>query len=132
MKSWVVALVALTVFGFSVSEAAAFSASFRWCSKMPQSTTSPAFALSNVPKGTSSFSLAMIDHQAGYNHGGGTVAYNGGRSIPCGAIPYGWVGPFPPNGEVHIYEFIIKALDASGGELGEARATRRFPDWRQF
>ena len=121
------AVVALTALSVSVSQAAAFSASFRWCSKTPQSTTSPAFALSGVPVGTWSLSLKMIDRQASYNHGGGTIPYTGGRSIPCGAIASGWVGPFPPNGETHTYEFTIKALDRRGRELGEAHAIRRFP-----
>lgn len=106
----------------------AFSASFKWCSKMPQSTTSPAFSLSGVPKGTKSLELKMTDHQAAYDHGGGTVVYGGGRSLPCGAISSGWVGPFPPNGETHTYEFTVKALDGGGKELGEARATRKFPE----
>jgi phosphatidylethanolamine-binding protein (PEBP) family uncharacterized protein len=106
----------------------AFSASFKWCSKTPQSTTSPAFSLSGVPKGTKSLELTMTDHQSAYNHGGGTVAYNGARSLPCGAIASGWVGPFPPNGETHTYEFTLKALDGGGKALGEAHATRKFPE----
>jgi len=112
----------------SAGEASAFSASFRWCSKTPKSTTSPVFTLSKVPKGTSSFKLSMKDLQAAFDHGGGIVPYGGGRSIPCGEIAYGWVGPFPPKGEVHTYEFTLKALDAAGKELGEAHATRRFPE----
>ena len=111
----------------TISQAAAFSGKFRWCSKMPQSTTSPVFTLSGVPKRTVSLALSMTDHQASYNHGGGTVPYKGG-SVPCGAIASGWVGPFPPNGEVHTYEFTINALDAGGKILGTAHATRKFPE----
>ena len=127
MRAFAIA-ASLTCLLLGTGQASAFSASFKWCSKMPQSTTSPAFALSGVPKGTSSLAFVMADRQSAYNHGGGTVAYTGGRSIPCGAISSGWVGPFPPNGEVHTYEFTVKALDANGKELGEAHATRRFPE----
>jgi phosphatidylethanolamine-binding protein (PEBP) family uncharacterized protein len=111
----------------TISPADAFSASFRWCSKMPQSTTSPAFTLSGVPKGAVSLALSMTDHQSSYNHGGGSVPYKSG-SILCGAIASGWVGPFPPNGEVHEYEFTINALDATGKILGTAHAIRKFPE----
>jgi phosphatidylethanolamine-binding protein (PEBP) family uncharacterized protein len=128
LKRLAVALAAVCAGALPASEASAFSASFRWCSKTPQSTTSPAFTLSNLPKGATSLSLEMIDRQSSYKHGGGVVPYRGGRSIPCGAIASGWVGPFPPQGETHTYEFIVKALDSSGREIGEARATRRFPE----
>ena len=122
-----VAAFALISISATVSQANAFSGNFRWCSKMPQSTTSPAFTLSGVPKGTTALSLIMRDQQSSYNHGGGKVVYRGG-SVPCGAIAYGWVGPFPPNGEVHTYEFTIEAQDSSGKALGTAQATRKFPE----
>jgi len=70
----------------------------------------------------------MSDHDAGYNHGGGNVSYSGGNTIPCGAIASGWVGPFPPGGQVHTYEFSIKTLDGGGATLGTASATRQFPE----
>ena len=120
-------------FGLSISfvaaasPASAFSASFRWCSKMPQSTTSPEFRLTGVPKGTATLALSMADRQASYNHGGGTVPYSG-ASVRCGAIASGWVGPFPPNGETHVYEFTIDALDGAGKVLATAHATRKFPE----
>ena len=109
------------------ADAAGFAASFRWCSKTPQSTTSPAFTLSGVPNGTAALALTMTDHQSNYQHGGGTVRYHGGN-IPCGAIGSGWVGPFPPGGETHTYEFSIEARDAAGKVLAKAHATRKFPE----
>lgn len=123
----VVAACAIPLF-CGAGEALAFSASFRWCSPTPHATTSPAFALSSIPKGTASFDLQMSDHQSAFHHGGGQVEYHGGRSIPCGAIASGWVGPFPPSGERHSYEFTIRVLDSAGKTLGEAHATRRFPE----
>lgn len=119
--------LSLALSAAAVSQAAAFSASFRWCSKTPHSTVSPAFTLSGVPKGAVSLALSMTDHQASFNHGGGVVPYKDG-GVPCGAIAQGWIGPFPPNGEVHTYEFTIEALDAAGKALATAHATRRFPE----
>ena len=107
---------------------ASFTASFKWCSQMPRSTTSPVFSLSGVPKGTAKLSLHMTDHDASYDHGGGVVPYTGKNIIPCGAIASGWVGPFPPGGQTHTYEFSIKALDSSGAPLATASAIRRFPE----
>jgi phosphatidylethanolamine-binding protein (PEBP) family uncharacterized protein len=112
----------------ALAASAEFTASFRWCTKDAQSTTSPVFALSGVPKGTTVLSLYMFDHNASYNHGGGDVPYRGGTKLPCGAIKSGWVGPFPPPGQTHTYEFSVKALDAKGNTLGETRATREFPE----
>jgi phosphatidylethanolamine-binding protein (PEBP) family uncharacterized protein len=112
----------------AVSQAAAFSAGFRWCSKTPHSTVSPAFTLTDVPKGAVSLALSMTDHQASFfDHGGGVVPYKGGV-VPCGAIAQGWIGPFPPGGEVHTYEFTIQARDAAGKVLATAHATRKFPE----
>jgi phosphatidylethanolamine-binding protein (PEBP) family uncharacterized protein len=127
MKAVAFAFASAVVLAAGISEAAAFSASFRWCSKTPQSTVSPAFTLSGAPKGAVSLRLAMTDHQASYNHGGGVIPFRGGN-VPCGAIAHGWVGPFPPNGEVHTYEFTIDALDGAGKVLATAHATRKFPE----
>jgi phosphatidylethanolamine-binding protein (PEBP) family uncharacterized protein len=127
MRILLVSIFAALLAASGAVQAAPFTASFRWCSKTPQSTTSPAFTLSGVPKGTKTLALAMTDHQASYNHGGGTVPYSGGK-IPCGAIASGWVGPFPPSGETHTYEFTIDAQDASGKVVATAHATRKFPE----
>jgi phosphatidylethanolamine-binding protein (PEBP) family uncharacterized protein len=95
---------------------------------LPGATTSPSFKLNGVPKGTAYISLQMVDRQSSYNHGGGEVPYKGEGVIACGAIPSGWIGPFPPNGEVHTYVFILKALDANRNSLGTTSAARKFPE----
>jgi phosphatidylethanolamine-binding protein (PEBP) family uncharacterized protein len=109
-------------------EASGMSAKFRWCSKLSQSTTSPSFTITGIPKGTAYLLFKMIDRQSSYNHGGGEIPYAGGSQIPCGAIPSGWTGPFPPDGEVHTYEFTITALDSNRSALAAASATRKFPE----
>lgn len=115
------AIIPVVVVGVSDSKAETkFSSSFKWC---PQIYMSPQFTVRGIPKGTKKLEFNMIDHNAAYQHGGGTVEYHGQRLIPCGAFD-GWTPPSPPGGQIHTYEFDIKALDASGNELGVSSSTR--------
>jgi phosphatidylethanolamine-binding protein (PEBP) family uncharacterized protein len=104
----------------SSAQAGEFSASFRWCE--PISNT-PSFVLSGVPKGTVKLTFHMSDHQAAFNHWGGSVTYHGQKAIPCGAFNGEWIYPQPPNGP-HTYEFDIRALDSAGREIGKTNPTR--------
>ena len=105
------------------SAAAAFSASFTWCAG------SPNFQLSDVPKGTTSLQFAMTDlNKPSFHHGGGTVGYRGQSEVPCGTFASSFVGPSPPPGEVHTYEFTVKALGAGGAVLATTTARRKFPE----
>ncbi len=123
MKKDLLVLAAAASFtALAASPAMAFGASFRWCSG------SPAFTLTAVPKGTASLRFNMVDQQVpSYRHGGGTVAYSGQKSVPCGALG-NYVGPSPPPPQVHTYEFTIDALDASGSVIGTAKTRRKFPE----
>jgi len=104
------------------SGALAFSASFAWCSG------SPNFSLTDVPAGTVTLQFAMTDlDKPSFHHGGGTVGYRGQPEVPCGAFASGFVGPAPPPGEVHTYEFTIKALGSSGAVLATTTARKKFP-----
>ena len=115
--------VAVLTLSLSVSSAFAFSASFTWCSG------SPRFTLSDVPSGTAKLDLRMTDlNKPGFHHGGGTVDYHGQGEIPCGAFAKGFVGPSPPPGEVHTYEFTVKALGANGAPLATTNARRKYPE----
>jgi phosphatidylethanolamine-binding protein (PEBP) family uncharacterized protein len=105
------------------SGAFAFSASFAWC---PDS--SPNFQLNDVPPGTVNLQFAMTDlDKPGFRHGGGTVGYRGQPEVPCGAFSTGFIGPAPPQGEIHTYQFTIKALDPGGAVLATTTVRRRFP-----
>jgi len=105
------------------SGAFAFSASFTWCSG------SPNFMLSDVPPGTVTLQFAMRDlDKPSFHHGGGTVGYRGQPEVPCGAFATGFVGPAPPPGEVHTYEFTIRALGPNGAVLGTTTVRRKFPE----
>ena len=106
-----------------VSRAYAFSASFAWCSG------SPNFQLRDVPAGTVTLQFAMTDlDRPSFHHGGGTVGYRGQSEVPCGAFASGFVGPAPPPGEVHTYQFVIKALAQNGTVLATTTARKRFPE----
>ena len=105
-----------------------FGASMRWCG------SSPEFKLSGVPKGTASLELRMVDLDVpGYPHGGGDVAYQTGQNvIECSDVSRAsmgrYQGPAPPAGQVHTYQWTIKALDAKGVVLGQAVTQRKFPE----
>jgi hypothetical protein len=116
------AAVALAL-SLSTSDALAFSASFTWCAG------SPRFQLTDVPAGTAKLDFQMTDlNKPSFHHGGGTVDYRGQAEVPCGAFAKGFVGPSPPPGEVHTYEFSIKALGANGAPLATTTARRKFPE----
>jgi hypothetical protein len=122
------ALFALTALALTISAkpAQAFSVSFDWCRGAPDG--SPNFQLSDVPKGTVNLRFAMEDlDKPTFHHGGGTVGYRGQPEVPCDAFASGFVGPSPPPGEVHTYEFTIEALDPGGSVLGTTIARRKFP-----
>ena len=115
--------VAVLTLSLSVSGAFAFSASFTWCSG------SPRFTLSDVPQGTAKLDFHMTDlNKPSFHHGGGTVDYGGQGEVPCGAFAKGFVGPSPPPGEVHTYEFTVRALGANGAPLATINARRKYPE----
>ena len=128
-------LVAATVLAGSALPAAAFELSFRWgatpaCDNgRPSVVDSPEFALANVPPGTRVIAFTMLDLNApGFRHGGGTIPYDGNDLVPAGAFRY--LGPCPPAGP-HRYMWTATARDRGttfGRTLGEASATRSFPD----
>ncbi|HUI15946.1 MAG TPA: YbhB/YbcL family Raf kinase inhibitor-like protein [Xanthobacteraceae bacterium] len=117
------ALVVALAATLGASRAFAFSASFAWCPE-----ASPNFEIKDVPAGTVSLQFAMTDlDKPSFHHGGGTVGYRGQSEVPCGAFASGFVGPAPPPGEVHTYEFVIKALAQNGTVLATTTAQKKFP-----
>ncbi|MFC2254772.1 hypothetical protein ACETRX_34530 [Labrys portucalensis] len=100
------------------------SVSFNWCSG------TPATKVSGIPVGTKTLRFRLKDHQAtGYQHGGGEYPVSGKSvSIPCGGLKSkSYEGPSPPAGQVHDYEWIVTAVDASGSVVGTGSALRKFP-----
>src|SRR6516165_10225998 len=49
------------------------------------------------------------------DRGGGIIAFTGNSEIPAGAFSYR--GPCPPNGQQHVYEWTVQALDGNGRAL---------------
>jgi len=116
------ALVVATL-GLGTSGAFAFSASFNWCAG------SPSFELKDVPAGTAKLNFAMTDLDVpSFHHGGGTVAYSGHTTVPCRAFSASFLGPSPPHGQFHTYEFTVKALGADDAVLATTTARRKFPE----
>ena len=122
-----IALPGLAVLMLSVSAppAHAFSvSSFAWFAD-----STPNFQLSDVPAGHGQSALCHEGpDKPDFHHGGGTVGYRGQPEVPCDAFASGFVGPSPPPGEVHTYEFTIQALAPDGHVLGATTARRRFPE----
>jgi len=82
-----------------------------------------------VPQGTATLQFAMTDlNVPSFHHGGGTVAYSGQAAVPCGAFSSGFTGPSPPAGQVHTYQFTVKALGPSGAVLATTTTRRKFPE----
>jgi phosphatidylethanolamine-binding protein (PEBP) family uncharacterized protein len=120
---YLAAVVAALALVFTASSAFAFSASFSWCSG------SPRFQVTDVPSGTAKLDFHMTDlNKPSFHHGDGTVDYSGQGEVPCGAFAKGFVGPSPPPGEVHTYEFTVKALGANGAPLATTTARRKYPE----
>jgi phosphatidylethanolamine-binding protein (PEBP) family uncharacterized protein len=113
--------------------ATAFDLSFAWgplksCTNgRPNTVASPQFTLKDVPEGTQFIRFKMVDkNRPSVNHGGGTVAWAGGNTVPAGAFKY--KSPCPPDGP-HVYEWTATAqAKKSGGKLGEATARRQYPE----
>ena len=110
---------ALSIAGFALllttSGAFAFSASFAWCSG------SPSFTLTDVPQETARLQFTMTDlNVPSFHRGGGAVAYS--------AFSSGFTGPSPPPGQVHTYQFTVKALGPNGAVLATTTTRRKFPE----
>lgn len=97
---------------------------FKWCSAI----NSPDFVLGNVPPNTTQLAFNMVDlNVPNFMHGGGKVAYTKGmKTVACGSLDH-YTRPAPPSGS-HTYEWTVKALDASGQVLAEAKAKRNYPE----
>ncbi len=126
--------LALTLaLGLAATPALAFEISFNWkglkscTSGNPNTVANPVFTLKDVPQGTKFIRFKLTDRDVpDYNHGGGTVAWNGETTVPAGAFKY--KSPCPPNG-AHSYEWTATAMSKkNGGKLGEAKAKRQYPE----
>tara|TARA_R110000868_G_scaffold165328_3_gene398376 strand:+ start:8320 stop:8730 length:411 start_codon:yes stop_codon:yes gene_type:complete len=99
---------------------------FSWDDTKACSSTPPEISVTGIPAGTKTLNVKLKDlNVPTYNHGGGSVEYNGGNSIPAGAFSY--KGPCPPSGS-HDYRFSVEAISADGKLiLGKGEKTKDFP-----
>ena len=123
------AIAPVALFGQSPapsSNPGGMSVDLSWIGIGACSSRSPAFVVRGVPSGATALDFHMTDlNVPSYRHGGGRVAFTSNGNIPPGAFSY--VGPCPPAGETHNYQWTITALNASGAVLGTATAMRPFP-----
>ncbi len=104
------------------------SVTFSWDTTEDAGSISPEIKLSSVPDGTDRFLVILKDLDCDIcNHGSGYVNFKGNFSIEKGAVNGSYVGPRPPPGKVHTYEFTIKALDKSGNVIGIGKQIGKYP-----
>jgi phosphatidylethanolamine-binding protein (PEBP) family uncharacterized protein len=125
------ACAALLLFGCATAQvspdAVELPVDFAWQASDRCSGQSPAIQVHNIPAATKTLYVKLKDLDVpNWNHGGGTVAYDGSGLIPVGALQNGYNGPCPPSGS-HRYQFTVKAIDAAGVIIGTGQQTRNFP-----
>lgn len=124
--------IALTVALITASVAQAqMTVNFEWAREHRCSKSSPSLSISGIPAGATALTVKLIDNDmSSWNHGGGKVTITNVPefAIETGALKDGYNGPCPPNFSSfgHDYQFVVRALDASGNELAQTAQTRTF------
>ena len=108
-------------------DAVELTVDFAWQPSDRCASRSPEIRVANIPATTKTLYVKLRDRDVpNWNHGGGTVPYDGSGVIPAGALQNGYNGPCPPSGS-HRYEFRVHAIDAAGVVVGIGKQTRNFP-----
>lgn len=99
---------------------------FEWGIEPGQNTKNPEIQLKNIPEDTKFLEVQLTDLDLSFaDHGKAeTVAYYGGGVIPNGSLS-NYIGPSPPPGREHLYEFIIKALDKNRVVIGVGKKAKK-------
>jgi len=133
MKSvrWMIVLTVLLVMGCAGAEVAPdaveLGVDFSWKGVKKCSLISPRIRVSNIPVGTVTLAVKLKDLDVpGWNHGGGTVAYNGNGTLQPGALDNRYNGPCSPSGS-HRYQFSVRAINAEGVVIGMGKSMKMFP-----
>ncbi len=97
---------------------------------------SPPLRWTAPPRATRSFTITLVDIDAGFLHWQGFRIPASARSLAAGAHlkqvglnsfhEPGYGGPCPPPGKAHRYVFTLRALGAGGRVLADASLTGRF------
>lgn len=120
-------IAAFTFTSSDIASGGAIAQLFAW-TFCGGSNTSPQLSWSNVPEGTLSFAILLLDRDANtfihwilYNIPGATTSIAQGDDVPTGVsstangftlLP-GYGGPCPSIGDTHTYQFQIYALDVA-------------------
>jgi hypothetical protein len=99
------------------------SVDFKW----PEANTyetSPEIILDNVPDSAKSFKIKMYDLDHRWNHGGGTIEYDGSNVIPEGALKK-YEGPAPFERSTR-FELSVKALDENGNVIAFGKKIKEY------
>jgi hypothetical protein len=103
------------------------SVDFKWLTdQICFDKRSPEIILKNVPGSTKSLKVKMVDIDNRYNHGGGTVSYDGSDRIPVGALK-NYEGPCPPMNMNPRYEIRVKAIDDNGNVIAFGKTYKIYP-----
>ncbi len=103
--------------------AASLQVKFKWTSAHKCSPVSPEIRVTGIPSTTKKLKVIMIDlDKPDFNHGGGTIKYDGSKVIRAGALKR-YTGPCPPSGR-HRYSIKVDAMDASGVIVGSGKQTQ--------
>ena len=116
----------------SVSAQANLQVDFRWLMSNHCNNTSPALKLKNIPPGTTSMQIQMIDLDNNkHDHGGGELVKPEGFPaeflVIAGSLDK-YKGPCPENFTTlgHEYQFNVSALNADNKTLASASAKAPF------
>ncbi len=116
----------------SVSAQANLQVDFRWLMSNHCNNTSPALKLKNIPPGTTSLLIQMIDlDNNNHDHGGGELVKPEGFPaeflVIAGSLDK-YKGPCPENFTTlgHEYQFNVSALNADNKTLASASAKAPF------
>ena len=110
-------------------EAVKMGVEFSWSSTEDPGGISPEISLTQIPDGTEKFLVEMKDLDFPMaDHGSGHVDYSQEPVIKAGAVKGTYVGPRPPPGKVHNYQFTVKALDKDGKLIGIGIQSRPYPE----
>jgi hypothetical protein len=129
-----IAVAVVTTVVSSVAHAEDFSIEFDWgdiplCTNgNPNRVPNPRFTLKSVPVGIKFIEFKLTDEDVpSYNHGGGTIPYDGKNVIEPGAFTY--KSPCPPSGS-HTYRWTAFAKESDGlfsGSIAKAQAKTKYP-----
>src|SRR4030042_7211998 len=103
--------------------AANLQVELKWTAANKCSSVSPEIRVTGIPSTTKQLKISMIDlDKPDFNHGGGTVKYDGSNVIPAGGLK-SYTGPCPPSGQ-HSYSIKVDAIDVSGVIVGSGKQAK--------